>query len=157
MTSRDGRLVESVLIEVDRDGRPTRLELTNASGLLTLHPEPMGMLHGNVVTPSGIRHIALPWGKAHEIAIDRLPIAGAVTARRLAPLVGVGEGRDIDVVVVSDDLEASPATRRYDRVTAMSWRVQAGQVTQMMTIDEDGVPTRSDRGGEPVDWALELQ
>ena len=46
-------------LEVAPNGRVTRLELTTGAGLLTLHPEPdESALHGNVVTPTGIRHLA---------------------------------------------------------------------------------------------------
>ena len=52
----------SLLLELDPDGRFSHTELTTAAGLLTLHPEADGTLHGNAVTSSGIRHVAgLRW------------------------------------------------------------------------------------------------
>ena len=44
----------SLLLELDPDGRFSHLELSTAAGLLTLHPEPDGTLHGNAVTAEGI-------------------------------------------------------------------------------------------------------
>lgn len=68
---RDGRLVRSLLLEVAPHGRVTRLELTTAAGLLTLHPEPdESALHGNVVTPTGIRHLAFDWGPDHALRVE---------------------------------------------------------------------------------------
>ncbi len=55
---RDGRLEGTILLEIDAAGRPARLELGTSDGLLTLHPDRGEReLHGNVVTPDGIRHL----------------------------------------------------------------------------------------------------
>jgi len=52
----------SLLLEIGPDGRFSHLELSTAAGLLTLHPEADGTLHGNAVTADGVRHVvALPW------------------------------------------------------------------------------------------------
>lgn len=60
--SRDGMVVHSLLLELDPEGRFAHLELTTPAGLLTLHPEGDGTLHGNAVTPAGIAHVrGLPW------------------------------------------------------------------------------------------------
>src|SRR5207245_3268482 len=43
-------LIHSLLLEVTLVGRPSRLELATATGILTLHPEPdERSIHGNVV------------------------------------------------------------------------------------------------------------
>jgi hypothetical protein len=52
----------SLLLELDPTGRFSHLELSTAAGLLTLHPEGDGTLHGNAVTAAGMRHVVgLPW------------------------------------------------------------------------------------------------
>ena len=52
----------SLLLELDPDGRFSHLELSTAAGLLTLHPEGDGTIHGNAVTTAGLTHvIGLPW------------------------------------------------------------------------------------------------
>jgi hypothetical protein len=170
MTRRDGRLAESLLLEVDNDGRPSRLELTAAMGLLTLHPEPSGSLHGNMVTRDGVRHLAFGWSDDHELAIDRLPIVAAVAARRLASTTPVGEGRDVPVVSVGRDLQVQAGVRRYDRVANASWRIEGGRDgAQTLTIDNRGLPIWPGTGGkvagggetvgarEPAEWPLELE
>jgi len=170
MTIRDGHLAESLLLEVDNDGRPARLELTTAAGLLTLHPEASGSLHGNAVTPAGVRHLAFAWSGDHELTIDRLPVVAAVTARRRARTIPVGEGTDVAVVIVAPDLEVQAGVRRYDRVAEATWRIEGGRDgTQTLTIDDRGLPVgRGARGetvgawdsvgpGEPTEWPLELE
>ncbi len=156
MTSRGGHMLEARLLEVDGRGRPARLEITNAAGVLTLHPEPSGGLHGNVVMPDGVRHLSLDWSDTHEIAVDRSPIATAVTALRLSTVVPVGEGRDIDVVAVTLDLEVRPGTRRFDRISETTWRITGGDETRSLTIDERGIPIWPDDRGDAAEWPLEL-
>lgn len=168
MTTRDGHLLAAMLLEVSIEGRPTRLELAAATGLLTLHPEPPDELHGNLVTPTGVHHLAFPWSDGHELAIDRLPIAGAVTARRLASTTTVGEGRIVPVVRVTDDLDVDEGVRRFVRLTESDWRIEAGDETRMLTIDERGLPVwtvdprrdpaaeAGETSGETDDWPLEL-
>jgi len=148
MTARDGHLVETLLLEVGGDGRPTRLELSTSSGLLTLHPEPSGGLNGNVVTPAGVRHLSFAWSDKHELAIDRLPIAAAVTARRLAGSTPVGEGREVAVVAVAQDLEVSEGVRRYGRVSEANWRIEGADGARGLSIDERGLPVWPDARGE---------
>ena len=157
MTSRDGRLLEARLLEVDDGGRPARLEITNTSGVLTLHPDPAGGLHGNVVTADGVRHVALDWSDAHEIAVDRSPIATAVSALRLAPVIPVGEGREVDVVAVTMDLEVEPGQRRFERVSDATWRITGGDETRSVTIDERGIPIWPDGRADSAEWPLELE
>jgi hypothetical protein len=162
MTSRSGSVVEALLLEIDADGRPTRLELTTAAGLLTLHPEPSGSLHGNVVTPVGMRHLTFAWSDEHELAIDRSPIAAAITARRLASTVAVGEGREVRVVDVARDLSVREGARRYVRVAESGWRIEGAGVTQSVTVDDRGLPGwpgargETSGAGEPAEWPLEV-
>jgi hypothetical protein len=73
------------LVELDVEGRLARLELASSDGLLTLHPSAdRSELHGNVVTPSGVRHLAFPADRTTDVAIASDGFACA--------LLGVGEG-----------------------------------------------------------------
>jgi hypothetical protein len=75
----------SLLLELDPDGRFSHLELSTAAGLLTLHPEPDGTLHGNVVTAEGMRHVAgLAWDPDGVVLLDgsAVCLAAAVRAGR---------------------------------------------------------------------------
>jgi hypothetical protein len=78
--SRDGAVVHSLLLELAPDGRFAHLELTTEAGLLTLHPEGDGTLHGNAVTQAGITHVrGLPWQPDDVILIE-----GSVVCRAVA-------------------------------------------------------------------------
>lgn len=153
--TRGGVLVASLLLEVDLDGRPSRLELATAAGLLTLHPEPSDGLHGNVVLPDGVRHLAMAWSADHELGIDGLPIVDAVTARRLAATTKVGEGRVVRMVTVNLDLSVREGLTRFTRVAEVTWQIddQDGAGPRSVTIDDRGLPAWPERGGE---WPLEL-
>jgi hypothetical protein len=73
----------SLLLELDTDGRFSHLELSTAAGLLTLHPEGDGTLHGNVVTARGIEHIrGLPWARDTAIDLDGSSVCAAIGASR---------------------------------------------------------------------------
>jgi hypothetical protein len=157
VASLDGVISQALLLEVDVEGRACRLELTTIEGMLTLHPdESLLSLHGNVVTPLGVRHLSLPWSDEHGLEIERSPIAGAVTAHRLAGSMAVGEGRTIPVVVIAADFMVSESTRRFVRLDGTGWRIEeeigvAGAST--LTVDERGIPVGLLGGRE---WPLEL-
>ena len=113
---RDGMVAHSLLLELDPDGRFAHLELSTPSGLLTLHPEGDGTLHGNAVTAAGIRHVAgLAWA-AHDVvlvagsrvcaavaAAPRPEAAGLRTALHIAPDLGLSRRTVTDQDVGADD------------------------------------------------------
>jgi hypothetical protein len=75
----DGAVVHSLLFELDPDGRFAHLELTTPAGLLTLHPEGDGTLHGNAVTAEGVTHIrGLPWDPDDVVLIERSVVCEVV-------------------------------------------------------------------------------
>lgn len=153
VTMRDGALISALLLEVGVDGRPARLELATDAGLLTLHPEASGSLHGNTVTVDGVRHLTFAWSVEHELEIDGLPIASAVTARRLAGSTAMGEGKTVPVVAVAADLSVREGARHYVRVGDATWRIEGEGDPRTLTIDEHGLPVWSAEAGE---WPLEL-
>lgn len=160
-TTRDGVLTASLLLEVGADGRPARVELTTAAGLLTLHPEAGGSLHGNVVSAGGIRHLTFDWSDDHELEIEGTPIPSAVTAARLASTVRVGEGRIAPVVIVGHDLVVRVGARRFERLDAAgSWRIVGDGEANLLVVDTDGLPVwpgrASDWPGRASDGPLEL-
>lgn len=161
-TFRDGQLIATLLLEVDAAGRPSRLELAAAAGLLTLHPEPSGGLHGNVVTPAGVRHLDLRWSDDHELAIEGEPVAEAVILRRLAATWPVGERREIPVVAVTRELDVRDGRRRYLRLTETDWSIEGDSGGRVVSVDERGLPVwpvsrgETPGAGEPIEWLLEL-
>ena len=151
----DGRVDVALLLEVGTDGRLSRLELTSASGLLTLHPEPDGReIHGNVVHSAGVRPLEFPWSPDHEVDVVPVPIAHAPMLHRLAAGIRVGEGETIPVLAIDSGLSVRVATRLVRRVAVDRWEVAdlaAGRST-VIELDDRGVP-RLQAG---MEWPLEL-
>ncbi len=124
----DGRVISNLLLEIDPGGRWARLELAASAGLLTLHPEADGQsAHGNVVTPAGMRHLALGWGSDHRLVVEGEPVAACALARANPP----GSGRGL---VVTPDLEvreradvATPAAVGADALPGPSWPLELGE------------------------------
>lgn len=120
-------MVSDLLLEVDSAGRWTRLELATSGGLLTLHPEPdESAVHGNVVTPSGVRPLALPWSAAHRLLLPGDPVATvALDAGRgdAVPCPGIVVGTDLSVTA-TDAIERP--TAGPDPLPGPSWPLEAG-------------------------------
>ena len=151
--ARDGGFVSSTLLEVSAAGRPVRLELTTSGGLLTLHPEASGDLHGNAVTQGGVRHLRYAWSDEHELVVSGVPILDAVTAQRLAGSTPAGEGRTVPVVVVGLELAIREGVRSFHRLDAVTWRIDGEGDQETMTIDARGIPRWS---GDVDEWPLEV-
>jgi hypothetical protein len=151
--TRNGALSQALLLEVDAAGQPVRLELATIDGLLTLHPEPDGALHGNSVTAGGIRHFTFDWSQAHGLEIEGNPIPTAVTAARLAAGITAGEGRRVPVAIVNADLQVRMGERRFERAAEASWRVTGDGETRILAVDTDGLVGWPDPA---VEWPLEL-
>jgi hypothetical protein len=120
----EGRVASDLLLEVDPAGRWTRLELATAAGLLTLHPEPDGgSVHGNLVAPAGMRHLALRWGSGHRLLVVGEPVAAAA----LATGAPAGSGRGLvvgrDLVVTERDDVAAPGAGQ-DALPGPSWPLE---------------------------------
>lgn len=135
------------LLEVDVDGRPTKLELATPTGLLTVHPEPDAVLHGNVVTALGIRPISVPVGTSFGIDVEGLPVPAAVACHGLAGSVGVGEGIELHVVRIGLDLSVRSEVAQVRRLAAGEWTIDGVRVA----VDDRGVVAFDD--GE--EWPLE--
>jgi hypothetical protein len=133
---KDGAVISSVLLELDRGRGFSHLELSTSAGLLTLHPEGDGSLHGNAVEATGVRHVvALAWQPGDLLLVAGSPISRAAAARRAdAPRhSGVAMG-----VVVAIDLTLV--------------RRAIGRSERAIDLDPDGLPAFA--GGET--WPLEL-
>jgi hypothetical protein len=150
---RNGRLVGTILLEVDAAGRPARLEVGSSDGLLTLHPDRGEReLHGNVVTPDGIRHLRFAWSPASELVVDGLPVVLMAAARRLAADIPVGETAKRPAIIVDSGLRCREATIRLVRLDEGRWRAAGEGSVVGLAIDADGAPTGLDHA---ADWPLE--
>ena len=133
---RDMAIVSSLLLEIDPKGRFSHLELSTATGLLTLHPEGDGTLHGNAVGASGVHHlVAVPWAPDDVLLVAGSPVSrAAATPRADAPRRnGVAMG-----VVVGLDLAVE--------------RRAIGRTERAVQLDPGGSPAFPDG----VSWPLEL-
>jgi hypothetical protein len=133
VASRDDVIVLSLLFETDPDGRFAHLEGSSPAGLVTLHPEADGTLHGNVVGRDGVRHvIGLPMPAGGRLTVSSSVVAAAALTWTLEPngggeLVVLDPGTwDLTVrtVVAGDQvaIDEQGAPRLRD---AQVWRLEA--------------------------------
>jgi hypothetical protein len=149
-TDGGGDVLSSLLLETDPAGRFLHSEVSSAAGLLTLHPEGDGTIHGNVVTSDGVRHVTgLRWSPGSALLVDGSPIA--LTAAVLAPndRTVVGQSTRLDVVRVSLGLDVAIETVEMEQVGADLWRVDGREIR----VDPDNLPVFADART----WPLELQ
>ncbi len=130
------------------DGRFSHLELSTPAGLLTLHPEGDGTLHGNALLAAGVRHVA-------GLAFDRnglVDVAGSATARAAMAhalvLTPPGPGERRSMLRISRELELVVARVRVDTLAAGRWRVGEDELAAAV----DGLPILD----AALDWPLEL-
>lgn len=150
----DRGLVRSILLEVSREGRVTKVEVATAAGLLTLHPEAdESMLHGNVVTSTGVRHGAFEWSPGHELIVEGSPASLSVIARHLGSALAPGGTLEIAAVAVGDGLDPRPGTWSVSRVAPTRWvfRPTDGRATYELVTDAAGRPVLE----AGADWPLE--
>ncbi len=130
----DGQLVHSLLYETGTDRRFTHLELAAPTGLVTLHPERDGTLHGNIVQNDGVEHID---GLAFRPG-DALLVAGSSIA---AAAVAWWSGRDGD--------NARAGILVLDPVSLV---LRAGtEDPNLFPADPDGIPRLREGGTWPLE------
>ena len=150
---RDGRLEGTILLEIDAAGRPARLEVGTSDGLLTLHPDRAErQLLGNVVTPSGIRHLRLDWSPAHELVVDGFPVVLLAAVRRLETVIPVGQTAERPAVIVDSGQRCLVTTIRLVRLDVRRWRAEGEGSSVGVAIDADGAPAGLDNA---MEWPLE--
>jgi hypothetical protein len=151
----DGALIRSLLLEVTPAGAVARLEISTVEGMLTLHPEPdASAIHGNVVTPRGIRHLAFEWSPSHELFVAGSPATDAVAFRRLSTTVAIDGAAIVDALAIDDRLQPRVEGWRIERPAADRWRLGPSDRTgtaREVGVGPDGLPVRV--GSES--WLLE--
>jgi hypothetical protein len=147
-------LRSSLLLETDPSGRFLHLELSTAAGLLTLHPEGDGSLHGNAVSADGVRHVVgLPFPSGAVVVVAGSPIAAAAALAAVRGTIGmagdapIGDRR-ITAAFVQPDLGVSTGDAAIREVPD-GWQVGEGTP---LRLDADGLPVLPD----PARWSLEL-
>ena len=126
-----GAVRSSLLLELDPDGRFSHLELSTAAGLLTLHPETDGTLHGNAVTAGGVRHVVgLPWDRDRAVVVRGSSIC--LTAEQRPDGARAASWLEIDL-----DLRLETVAR----VARPHWRL----------VDAEGLPILIDGASWPLE------
>ena len=144
-------LRHSLLLETAPDGRFSHLELATPAGLLTLHPEGDGTLHGNVIETGGIRHVVgLPWDEDGVVDVDGSAVAGAACARLLADAVVAGESIRRAVLRITGELLITTGPEAVDRVDDDAWRIAGGVPCR---VDATGLPVLPDAESWPLEQA----
>jgi len=139
----------SLLLETDPAGRFAHLELATPSGLLTLHPEPDGTLHGHAIVSDGIEHaVGLPWEPDGIPLIEGSVIALAAATRVLATLIPPGTSAARHAIVIPATLVLDVVPVRVERIDEGTWRFGDGEP---FAVDRRGLPVL--RGAET--WPLE--
>lgn len=143
-------LRHSLLLETDPDGRFSHLELATRAGLLTLHPEGDGTIHGNVVDERGVRHVVgLAWEVDGCVVIEGSPIATAAAVSGLGASLGPGGSAARIVLHVTRGLELRAGPGRVERLDAATWRIDGAEAVR---VDGHGLPVLADART----WPLEL-
>ncbi len=144
-TSRDGVAVRALLVETRPDGGLSRLELSTAAGSLTLHPDDDGTtLHGNVVTPGGVRHLAFAWGPDRVVLVVDSPAVTAIAVAWLGRSLEVGRSADVAVLRVDDRLVPETGSIGFERLGTRRWRLSSDDGADdgiVVTLDADGLLT----------------
>jgi hypothetical protein len=135
-----GGVISSLLLETDPARRFSHLELSTAAGLLTLHPEPDGTLHGNIVHAGGIDHVVgRRWAAGAVLSVEGSPTATAAASWQLA-----GSGGEL----ASDSLASSVIVGL--ELELREW--QAGWASDApATVDGDGLPRLAGGNSWPLD------
>ncbi len=154
-TMRDGAVARTILVETEPNGNIHRLEIGTAAGLLTLHPDRAGeLLHGNVVTPTGMRHLTLAWGSDRAILVDGSPALVAITIAALSGDTGMGDPLQLEVLRIDDRLDPAPGRLEAVPLDSRTWRLAGSGVLGgeiVASLDDDGLLDLTDR----TVWPLE--
>ncbi|HET7726371.1 MAG TPA: hypothetical protein VFK54_03510 [Candidatus Limnocylindrales bacterium] len=151
-----GGLVHSLLLETGPDRRFTHLELATPAGLLTLHPEPDGTLHGNAVTDRGMRHVAgLAWDPDGLVILAGSTIAAAAAGHLLATLLPPGAtpaGMSTSQLVLRIAADLSVATAFADVELGTDGRYVVAD-SGVVATDGDGLPLLDEARSWPLEAA----
>jgi hypothetical protein len=144
-----GGVASSLLLETDPDGRFSHLELSTPSGLLTLHPETDGTLHGHAIVSDGVEHVAgLAWDADGIVLLEGSTVCRAAAIATLAGSVEPGSSKGHLAVVIPATLWLEVKPVRIERIDPTSWRFGS---EEPFPVDRHGLPEL--RGGEI--WPLE--
>jgi hypothetical protein len=142
-------VASSLLLETDPAGHFAHLELSTPSGLLTLHPEGDGTLHGHAIVSDGVEHVAgLAWDADGLALLEGSTVCRLAAAASLTATLAEGQSRGQLAVVIPPTLWLEVKPIRIERIAASVWRFGD---EEPLILDRLGLPVL--RGGEI--WPLE--
>jgi hypothetical protein len=152
--STDGGMVTSLLLETDTSGRFAHLELSTTTGLLTLHPEGDGSLHGHAVVGGehsvGVEPVpGLTWQPDGLVIVEGSTICQLAAIHLLGRSLPEFSAVSQPAVAIHPTLACQPTVVRVERITRDRWRFGGDPP---IDVEERGLPLLRD--GEM--WPLEL-
>ena len=142
-------VASSLLLEIDPAGRFAHLELSTPSGLLTLHPEADGTLHGHAIVSDGVEHVeGLAWHADGVVMLEGSTVCRLAAIAGLADAIAIGVSKGHLAAVIPPTLWLEVKPIRIERIDATDWRFGA---EEPFIVDGRGLPLL--RGGEI--WPLE--
>ena len=149
--ARAGLIVHSLLLETDPDGRFTHLELASGGGLLTLHPEGDGTLHGNLVDGGGVRHVmGWPWEDDGIVDLEGSQLTGAAAVLLLGHGLAPGSSVACTRLRILASGGLAPGGGDLARVDLATWRLADGP---SFRVDGDCLPLLDDASTWPLEAA----
>ena len=133
-------VARSLMLETDSQGSWLRLEISSPDGLLTLHPESDGSIHGNIASRTGVRHIDLGKVKPPRLDVPGSLVAEAALCWVLTRQVKLAERRAITVVSVAEPLSVGLVEITVERRTTATWELRDGDRRRLVELDEAGLP-----------------
>lgn len=126
--------------------------MTSPAGLLSLHPDRAGAIHGNVVTGDGVRHLALGALEPPLVDLPGSVVGETALCRALERLLPPGEARAVRVVRVTDALDVSVVELEALRRDARAWELRDSGVVRSVRVGDRGAPAE---GPGDARWPLE--
>ncbi len=133
-------VARSLTLETDGQGAWQRLEIDGASGLLSLHPESDGSIHGNVASRTGVRHLSVGVVKPPRVDVPGSLVVEAALCWSLSQQIRVGEHRTFSIASVAEPVNVGLSELTVDRRTTGTWELHDGDRRRLVEIDEAGLP-----------------
>jgi len=142
-------IAHSLLLETGPAGRFSHLELSTPSGLLTLHPEPDGTLHGHAIVSDGVEHLAgLDWEPDALIVIEDSVVCVMAAAHLLRPTLEAGSSLASHAAWIPPTLWLEIRPARVGRLAGGLWQLGTDGAVQ---IEPAGVPVLAGNETWPLD------
>ena len=150
VVDRRGALLAAHALETGPDGRFLRLESATAPGLLSLHREADGSLHGNRVGERGVDHLTVEAPAPAGVLIGGTALAVSIL---LGTMEGPAAKATLDVLEVFDDLGLRIVSATIRPTDDGGWEIRTNRATRRAHLDADSLPDAAAHDG--LTWPLE--